>query len=50
VVTLSRGWTVGPAPDLKFVQTSDAEVRVSPAERTMDLAIVAFRQEQTWTG
>jgi hypothetical protein len=32
------------------VQTSQSTVRVSSADRTMDLAIVAFRREQAWTG
>jgi hypothetical protein len=44
------GDTRGPAPDLRFVQTSQPSVRVSSADRTMDLAIVAFRREQAWTG
>jgi hypothetical protein len=50
VITLGRGETRGPAPDLRSVQTSQSTVRVSSADRTMDLAIVAFRQEQAWTG
>jgi hypothetical protein len=50
VITLGRGETRGPAPDLRFVQTSQSTVRVSAADRTMDLAIVAFRQVQAWTG
>ncbi|WP_018604176.1 type VII secretion protein EccE [Mycobacterium sp. 155] len=40
----------GPDPDLRFVQTSRSTVRISTAERTLDVAIVAFRQEQAWTG
>jgi type VII secretion protein EccE len=50
VITLGRTDTSGPAPDLRFVQASESAVRVSSRNRTLDLAIVAFRQEQAWTG
>jgi type VII secretion protein EccE len=49
VITLGRD-AGGPAPDLRFVQTSESTVRVSSRAATLDLAIVAFRQEQAWTG
>jgi type VII secretion protein EccE len=46
--------TVGPAPDsvpdLLFQQNSPTTVRVKSGARILDLAIVEFRQEQTWTG
>jgi hypothetical protein len=46
--------TVGPTPDstpdLLFQQNSPTTVRVKAGARTLDLAIVEFRQEQTWTG
>jgi hypothetical protein len=50
IITLGRDHTSGATPDLHFVQTSDATVRVSSRTVTLDLAIVAFRQEQAWTG
>ena len=50
VITLGRGESRGPAPDLRLVQSSESTVRVSSRNRTLDLAIVAFRQEQAWTG
>lgn len=49
VITLGRAER-GPAPDLRFVQTSPSSVRVSTVLWNLDLAIVAFRQEQAWTG
>jgi hypothetical protein len=49
VITLGRAER-GPAPDLRFVQTSPSSVRVSTVLWNLDLAIVAFRQEQGWTG
>lgn len=49
VITLGSH-TGGPAPDLRFVQTSESTVRVSSHTTTLDLLIVAFRQEQAWTG
>jgi hypothetical protein len=40
----------GPAPDLRFVQTSRSTVRITSGAYDLDVAIVAFRQEQAWTG
>jgi hypothetical protein len=40
----------GPAPDIRFVQTSDSTVRITSGTYDFDVAIVAFRQEQAWTG
>jgi type VII secretion protein EccE len=49
VITLGRD-SGGLTPDLRFVQTSESTVRVSSRTANLDLAIVAFRQEQAWTG
>ena len=40
----------GPAPDIRFVQTSRSTVRITSGAYDLDVAIVAFRQEQAWTG
>jgi type VII secretion protein EccE len=50
VITLGSGDPTGPAPDLRFVQTSQTTVRITTAERSLDVATVTFRQEQAWTG
>jgi type VII secretion protein EccE len=51
VITLGRGDDAGgPYPDIRFVQTSRESVRITTATRSMDVAIVAFRQEQAWMG
>jgi hypothetical protein len=51
VITTGRSEQAGgPAPDLRFVQTSPTTVRITTAQRRFDVAIVAFRQEQAWTG
>jgi hypothetical protein len=49
VVTLGRA-DRGPAPDIGFVQTSRSTVRITSGTYDFDIAIVAFRQEQAWTG
>jgi type VII secretion protein EccE len=49
VVTWGRA-DRGPAPDIRFVQTSDSTVRITSGAYDFDVAIVAFRQEQAWTG
>ena len=49
VVTLGRA-DRGPAPDIRFVQTSRSTVRITSGADDLDVAIVAFRQEQAWTG
>jgi type VII secretion protein EccE len=49
VVTLGRADS-GPAPDIRFVQTSQSTVRITSGAYDLDVAIVAFRQEQAWTG
>lgn len=50
VITAARGGNADPNPDLRFVQTSQTTVRITSADRTLDVAIIAFRQEQAWTG
>jgi type VII secretion protein EccE len=50
VITLGGADPTGPAPDLAFEQTSESTVRITTAAMSLDLAIVAFRQEQAWTG
>ncbi len=50
VITLGSGDLSGPAPDLRFVQTSQSTVRITTVSRSLDVGIVAFRQEQAWTG
>ena len=49
VVTLGEA-DRGPAPDIRFVQNSDSTVRITSGSYDLDVAIVAFRQEQAWTG
>ncbi|PXX03218.1 type VII secretion protein EccE [Mycolicibacterium moriokaense] len=49
VVTLGHA-DRGPAPDIRFVQTSRSTVRITSGAYDFDVAIVAFRQEQAWTG
>jgi type VII secretion protein EccE len=50
VITLGRLSDDGPTPDLRFVQTSRTTVEISTPTQTMEVAIVAFRQEQAWMG
>ena len=49
VVTLGEA-DRGPAPDIRFVQNSRTAVRITSGSYDLDVAIVAFRQEQAWTG
>jgi type VII secretion protein EccE len=49
VITLGRA-EAGPAPDIRFVQTSRSTVRITSGAYDLEVAIVAFRQEQAWTG
>jgi hypothetical protein len=49
VITLG-GADRGPAPDIRFVQTSRSTVRITSGAYDLDVGIVAFRQEQAWTG
>ena len=50
VITLVDGDPEDAAPDIRFDQTSGSTVRITTATRVLDVGIVAFRQEQTWTG
>ena len=49
VITLGPA-EAGPAPDIRFVQTSRSTVRITSGAYDLEVAIVAFRQEQAWTG
>jgi type VII secretion protein EccE len=49
VITLGRAER-GPAPDIRFVQTSRTTVRITSGAYDLDVGIVAFRQEQAWMG
>jgi len=50
VITVGSGRHAGPKPDMYFEQTSRETVRISTDVLAFDVAIVAFRQEQAWTG
>ena len=50
-LTASRKVTwAGSAPDLRFVPTSPSAMQISTSTQRLDVAIVAFRQEQAWMG
>jgi type VII secretion protein EccE len=50
VITLGPGSSDASTPDLLIEQSSDSTVRITTVEQTLDVAMVVFRQEQTWTG
>ncbi|OBJ10844.1 type VII secretion protein EccE [Mycobacterium sp. 1465703.0] len=50
VITVGLSPTDAMVPDIHFQQTSESTVRITTAARTVDLSMVVFRQEQTWTG
>jgi hypothetical protein len=50
VITLGRTHPDAARPDVLFHQTSENTVRITAGARTLDIAMVVFRQEQTWTG
>ena len=50
VVTLGRAQPGGQQPDIHFQQISRESVRISTARDTVEVAIVAFNQEQAWLG
>lgn len=50
VITLGREHPDGARPDVLFHQTSENTVRITAGARVIDIAMVVFRQEQTWTG
>jgi type VII secretion protein EccE len=50
VITVGHSPTDAMVPDIRFEQTSESTVRVTTAARSVDLSMVVFRQEQTWTG
>ncbi|KPN47685.1 type VII secretion protein EccE [Mycobacterium intracellulare] len=50
VITVGASPTDSGEPDIRFEQTSQSGVRITTASRSLDLEMVVFRQEQTWTG
>jgi hypothetical protein len=50
VITLGRNHTESARPDVLFQQTSENTVRITAGALVIDIAMVVFRQEQTWTG
>lgn len=50
VVTVGHSPADATVPDIRFQQISPSVVRITTAERTIDVSMVVFRQEQTWTG
>ena len=50
VITLGHSGSDAAAPDIRFEQISESTVRITTASRSLDVAMVVFRQEQTWTG
>ena len=50
VITLGRLRPGGQPPDIHFQQLSRQTVRITTATETLDVAIVAFNQEQAWLG
>ena len=50
VITLGRAQPGGQQPDIHFQQISRESVRISTARDTVEVAIVAFNQEQAWLG
>lgn len=50
VITLGHHPSETAMPDIRFQQTSESTVEITTASRSLDVAMVVFRQEQTWTG
>jgi len=50
VITLGHSVSDAAVPDIRFEQISESTVRITTASRSLDVAMVVFRQEQTWTG
>lgn len=50
MITVGHSPTDAMVPDIRFEQTSESTVRITTATRTVDVSMVVFRQEQTWTG
>ncbi|MUL78762.1 type VII secretion protein EccE [Mycolicibacterium sp. CBMA 226] len=50
VITVGRSEPGAGMPDIRFQQTGENTVRVMQGPRALDIAIISFRQEQTWTG
>ena len=50
VTTLGHNPSEATRPDVLFHQNSESTVRITAGARVIDIAMVVFRQEQTWTG
>ena len=50
VITLGHSASDTAPPDILFEQISQSSVKITTATRSLDVAMVVFRQEQTWTG
>jgi hypothetical protein len=50
VITLGSKDSDAAPPDMRFEQTSESTVRINTRTRRLEVAMVVFRQEQTWTG
>jgi hypothetical protein len=50
VITLGRSPSDTAPPDIRFQQISQSSVKITTASRSLDVAMVVFCQEQTWTG
>ncbi len=50
VITLGHSPSDAAVPDIRFAQISESTVRITTASQSLDVAMVVFRQEETWTG
>jgi hypothetical protein len=50
VITLGASRSEAGMPDIRFEQNSESTVRITAGRRSLDVAMVVFLQEQTWTG
>lgn len=50
MITLGSKESDAALPDMRFEQTSESTVRITTRTRRLEVALVVFRQEQTWTG
>jgi len=50
VITVGDSPADSAVPDIRFEQTSPSAVRITTAGRSLDVAMVVFRQEEMWTG
>ena len=50
VITLGSKDSDAAPPDMRFEQTSESTVRITTRTRRLEVALVVFRQESSWTG